>query len=160
MVFFFFLYWENHFAHTNPPDSKSIQGARHRIRTSSVSLNNEGRCPRCPKDLSQSSKPSSLEIGHIFLGFLRVLSQTCKKENVLVYEKNTLYLVPWDMTCWHSKTQCKKPLSISLITDSSLSLNCVSQHCGLWGSHSNTGREALLLNSVGLLGNKVFVLFL
>ena len=59
----------------------------------------------------------------------------------------------------HSKTQCMKPLSISLITDSSLSLNCVSQHCGLWGSHNNTGREALLLSRVGLLGNKVFVLF-
>ena len=59
----------------------------------------------------------------------------------------------------HSKTQCKKPLSISLITDSSLSLNCLSQHCGLWGSHSDTRREALLLKRMGRLGNKVFVLF-
>lgn len=77
--------------------SKSTQGPRCRIRTGCVSLNSEGRHSQWPKDLSQSSRPS-LERGHILLEFLMVVPQTLKEENTLVYEKNMLYLVPWDMT--------------------------------------------------------------
>lgn len=91
-----------------------------------------------------------------------VASQTPGKQNFPVYEESMPCLVPGTLSrehkTLHSKTQWKKQSSLSLIIDSSLSLNCFSQHCWFWGSHS-TRAGLLLLNKGWLSGNEVSILF-